>query len=62
VNWSVSRRGVIHPLDPALGIPWPMVGPADAPILSDKDGAGPAFEEALLSGALPRADLAPVRS
>jgi dTDP-4-dehydrorhamnose 3,5-epimerase len=40
----------VHPLDPAIGVPWP----ADlAPILSAKDEAAPTLEEARAKGLLP---------
>ena len=52
--YAPGREHGVHPLDPALGIAWPLDGPADAPILSDKDAAAPTLDEALLSGALPR--------
>ncbi len=40
----------IHPLDPALGLPWPD---DVAPLLSDKDAAAPTLEQAQASGLLP---------
>ena len=51
--YAPGREHGVHPLDPAVGIAWPLDGPADAPILSDKDAAAPSLEDALLSGALP---------
>jgi dTDP-4-dehydrorhamnose 3,5-epimerase len=43
-EWAPDLPGVaVHPLDPALGIPWPI----DPPILSEKDAAQPTFAEAL---------------
>ena len=51
--YAPGREHGVHPLDAALGIAWPLDGPADAPILSDKDAAAPSLDEALLSGALP---------
>jgi dTDP-4-dehydrorhamnose 3,5-epimerase len=40
----------IHPLDPALGIVWPVA----SPLLSAKDAAAPSLAEALAAGLLPR--------
>ncbi|HET9169742.1 MAG TPA: dTDP-4-dehydrorhamnose 3,5-epimerase [Actinospica sp.] len=40
----------IHPLDPDLGIDWPV----EVPILSAKDEAAPSLEEALKSDLLPK--------
>jgi dTDP-4-dehydrorhamnose 3,5-epimerase len=51
--YSPGREHGIHPLDPTLGIAWPLDGPGDTPILSEKDAAALPLEEALLSGALP---------
>lgn len=48
--YAPSREFGIHPLDPALGIPWP----ADVEIvLSDKDAAAPTLAEAEAQGLLP---------
>jgi dTDP-4-dehydrorhamnose 3,5-epimerase len=52
--YAPGREHGVHPLDPALGIAWPLDGLADGPVLSDKDAAAPALDEALLSGVLPR--------
>jgi dTDP-4-dehydrorhamnose 3,5-epimerase len=41
----------VHPLDPALALPWPADVP---PILSDKDLAAPTLAEAEAAGLLPR--------
>jgi dTDP-4-dehydrorhamnose 3,5-epimerase len=51
--YAPGREHGVHPLDPALGIAWPLDGLDVAPILSDKDAGAPALEEALRSGALP---------
>jgi dTDP-4-dehydrorhamnose 3,5-epimerase len=51
--YAPGREHGVHPLDPAIGIAWP----ADeglAPVLSDKDAAAPALEEALAAGQLPK--------
>ena len=47
----------IHPLDPAVGIDWPVVDRGGSPLsvsLSDKDAAAPALAQAHDSGLLPR--------
>ncbi|NED93429.1 dTDP-4-keto-6-deoxy-D-glucose epimerase, partial [Streptomyces sp. SID11233] len=41
----------IHPLDPALGLPWQLEG---EPLLSDKDAAAPTVADAARAGVLPR--------
>jgi dTDP-4-dehydrorhamnose 3,5-epimerase len=51
--YAPGREHGVNPLDPALGIAWPLDGLAEAPILSDKDAAAPALDQALRSGALP---------
>jgi dTDP-4-dehydrorhamnose 3,5-epimerase len=51
--YAPGREHGVHPLDPTLGIAWPLDGPGDTPILSAKDAAALPLEEALLSGALP---------
>jgi dTDP-4-dehydrorhamnose 3,5-epimerase len=43
----------IHPLDPALDLPWP--GDVE-PLLSDKDAAAPTLEQARADGLLPSYD------
>jgi dTDP-4-dehydrorhamnose 3,5-epimerase len=40
----------VHPLDPAIGIPWPA---GVTPVLSAKDEAAPTLEEARMKGLLP---------
>ncbi|WP_436531129.1 dTDP-4-dehydrorhamnose 3,5-epimerase family protein [Actinoplanes sp. HUAS TT8] len=42
----------VHPLDPELGISWPVA----TPLLSPKDAAAPSLSEALAAGLLPRYD------
>ena len=42
----------IHPLDPDIGIAWPV----PAPLLSEKDAAAPSLAEACAAGLLPRYD------
>jgi dTDP-4-dehydrorhamnose 3,5-epimerase len=54
VEWVPGMAGIgVHPLDPALGVPWPIeIDPTDRSLLSQKDATLPAFEEAL--AAVPR--------
>jgi dTDP-4-dehydrorhamnose 3,5-epimerase len=40
----------INPLDPALGVPWPLSGP---PILSEKDAVAPSLEQRRAAKQLP---------
>jgi dTDP-4-dehydrorhamnose 3,5-epimerase len=49
-TYNPSREHGVHPLDPDLGIDWPV----DIPILSAKDEAAPSLEEALKSDLLPK--------
>lgn len=42
----------VHPLDPALDLPWPTRG---GPVLSGKDAAAPTLEQARVAGVLPTA-------
>ncbi|MBJ7288706.1 dTDP-4-dehydrorhamnose 3,5-epimerase [Williamsia sp.] len=49
----------IHPLDPAIGIDWPVVGRDGSPLevsLSDKDTVAPTLEQAAATGLLPHLD------
>jgi dTDP-4-dehydrorhamnose 3,5-epimerase len=48
--YSPGREFGIHPLDPALGLPWP--GGTES-VLSEKDAAAPTLAEAKASGLLP---------
>ncbi|CAB4961429.1 MAG: dTDP-4-dehydrorhamnose 3,5-epimerase [Actinobacteria bacterium] len=48
--YSPGREFGIHPLDPALGLPWP--GGTES-VLSEKDAAAPTLAEARASGLLP---------
>jgi len=47
-EWVPGMAGIaVHPLDPALGIPWPLpVDPSNPAVLSAKDAAQPTFAEA----------------
>lgn len=57
--YAPGREHGVHPLDPALGISWPLSpdgGPVLSPVLSARDAAAPSLEEALDAGALPRYD------
>ena len=51
-EWSPGMAGVaVNPLDPALGIAWPVPVDADDPaMISAKDSAAPAFSELASSG------------
>jgi dTDP-4-dehydrorhamnose 3,5-epimerase len=53
--YAPGREHGVHPLDPAIGIDWPDVGPDGDPLaglLSDKDAAAPTLAEAVESGLL----------
>jgi dTDP-4-dehydrorhamnose 3,5-epimerase len=54
--YAPGREHGVHPLDPALGIAWPLDEAGGAAVLSDKDAAAPTLEEALRAGQLPRYD------
>lgn len=49
VEWVSGMAGVsVHPLDPELGVPWPIdVDPADRSLLSERDASLPALHEVL---------------
>jgi dTDP-4-dehydrorhamnose 3,5-epimerase len=49
--YNPAREHGVHPLDPQLGIGWPI--PADDLILSDKDRAAPTLANLLDAGVLP---------
>jgi dTDP-4-dehydrorhamnose 3,5-epimerase len=49
-TYNPSREHGVHPLDPDLGIDWPV----DIPVLSAKDEAAPSLEMALKSDLLPK--------
>jgi dTDP-4-dehydrorhamnose 3,5-epimerase len=48
-EWTAGMAGVaVHPLDPALGIRWPIeIDPTDTSLMSAKDAAQPPLAEAL---------------
>jgi dTDP-4-dehydrorhamnose 3,5-epimerase len=54
--YAPGREHGVHPLDPALGIPWPLDEAGGSPLLSPKDAAAPALEDALQAGQLPSYD------
>jgi len=49
--YAPGREHGVHPLDPAIGIAWPV---GCEPVLSDKDAAAPSLAEADAAGLLPR--------
>jgi dTDP-4-dehydrorhamnose 3,5-epimerase len=53
--YAPGREHGVHPLDPTLGISWPLGLDYD-PLLSAKDAAAPSLDEALADSALPRYD------
>lgn len=48
--YTPEREREVHPLDPRIGIDWPLDG---EPLLSPKDAAAPTLDEALERGLLP---------
>jgi dTDP-4-dehydrorhamnose 3,5-epimerase len=48
--YDPAREHGVHPLDPDLGIEWPLEG---EPVLSPKDAAAPTLKQARESGTLP---------
>jgi dTDP-4-dehydrorhamnose 3,5-epimerase len=53
-GYAPGREHGINPLDPAVGIEWPLGELAGAPVLSEKDAAAPSLAQAQESGLLPR--------
>ena len=53
--YAPGREHGVHPLDPVLGIGWPLGLECD-PLLSAKDATAPSLDEALAAGSLPRYD------
>jgi dTDP-4-dehydrorhamnose 3,5-epimerase len=49
-GYNPSREFGVHPLDPALELPWPN---DLTPVLSDKDGVAPTLDQARIQGLLP---------
>jgi dTDP-4-dehydrorhamnose 3,5-epimerase len=52
--FAPGREHGVNPLDPAIGIGWPLGDLGGEPVLSEKDAAAPALDEALRAGELPR--------
>ena len=53
-GYNPSGEHEVHPLDPAIGIDWPLDGVE--PELSAKDAAAPTLAEAAAAGLLPRCE------
>ncbi len=53
-GYAPGREHGINPLDPALGIEWPLSEMGGSPVLSAKDSGAPSLREALDAGKLPR--------
>jgi dTDP-4-dehydrorhamnose 3,5-epimerase len=53
-GYAPNREHGVNPLDPEIGIAWPLSDLDGAPVLSQKDAAAPSLREALEAGALPR--------
>jgi dTDP-4-dehydrorhamnose 3,5-epimerase len=51
--YAPGREHGVNPLDPALGIDWPLDGIDGGPVLSAKDVDAPTLDEALRAGQLP---------
>jgi len=52
-GYAPAREHGVHPLDPAIGIDWPVDGEI---VLSPKDAAAPTLDEAVTQGLLPSFD------
>jgi len=50
--YAPGREHGVHPLDPGLGITWPL-DETGAPLMSPKDAAAPTLADALEAGQLP---------
>ncbi len=48
-TYAPEREHTVHPLDPGIGINWPI----DAPVLSPRDAAAPSLAQARDAGLLP---------
>jgi dTDP-4-dehydrorhamnose 3,5-epimerase len=55
-GYAPNREHGVNPLDPQIGIAWPLSDLDGPPILSGKDAAAPALSEALEAAELPRYD------
>jgi dTDP-4-dehydrorhamnose 3,5-epimerase len=51
--YAPGREHGVHPLDPGLGIDWPLGDLPGGPVLSAKDANAPTLAEALRAGSLP---------
>lgn len=51
--YAPGREHGVHPLDPTLGIAWPLDDLDGGPLLSARDAAAPTLEQALRDGVLP---------
>lgn len=52
--YAPGREHGVNPLDPAIGIDWPLDGIGGGPVLSAKDAQAPTLNEALSAGHLPK--------
>jgi dTDP-4-dehydrorhamnose 3,5-epimerase len=52
-TYNPGREFTVHPLDPDIGIDWPVDG---EPVLSGRDAAAPTLADAAAAGILPRFD------
>ena len=52
--YAPGREHAVNPLDPAIGISWPLERTDGGPVLSGKDAAALTLDEALRAGQLPR--------
>ena len=55
--YTPGREHGIDPLDPKLGIAWPLEDLPDGPVLSAKDAEAPCLSEALEASALPEYEI-----
>jgi dTDP-4-dehydrorhamnose 3,5-epimerase len=53
-GYAPNREHGVNPLDPEIGISWPLTELAAPPVLSGKDAAAPSLREARQAGQLPR--------
>ncbi len=51
--YAPGREHGVHPLDPELGIGWPLAEADGEPVLSAKDATAPSLDEALRARRLP---------